>query len=82
MYRSGLVPRPMAVLGLAGRSLACVAATLELFGVIEQVSAAATVVTLPEAAWEASLGVWLVVKGFRPAPVSCDPVPVPVAYPS
>jgi hypothetical protein len=38
-------------------------------------------VTLPEAAWEASLGVWLVMKGFRPAPVSYDPVPVPVAYP-
>ncbi len=35
-------------------------------------SAVAAVVTLPEAAWEASLGVWLVVKGFRPAPVSCD----------
>jgi hypothetical protein len=33
------VPRPMAVLGLAGGSLACVAATLELFGVIQQVSA-------------------------------------------
>jgi hypothetical protein len=51
------------------------------FAVERQVSAMAAVVTLPEAAWEASLGIWLVVKGFRPAPVSCDPVPVPVAYP-
>jgi hypothetical protein len=81
MYRSGLVPRPMAVLGLVGGSLACIAATLELFGVIQQVSAVAAAVTLPEAVWEASLGVWLVVKGFRPAPVSCDPLPVPVTYP-
>ena len=81
MYRSGLVPRPMAVLGLAGGSLACVAATLELFGVIQQVSGVAAAVTLPEAAWEASLGVWLVVKGLRPASVNGDPVPVPVAYP-
>jgi hypothetical protein len=80
MYRSGLVPRPMAVLGLAGGSLACIAATLELFGVIQQVSAVAAIVTLPEAAWEASLGIWLVVKGFRPAPVSCDPVRVPVPF--
>ena len=39
MYRSGLVPRPIAVLGLAGGSLAFVAATAELFGLFSQVSA-------------------------------------------
>lgn len=38
---------------------------------------AATIVTLPEAVWEVPLGVWLAVKGFRPAPVSCDPGPYP-----
>ena len=81
MYRSGLVPRPMALLGLIGGSLACVAATLELFGVIEQVSAAAAIMTLPEAIWEASLGIWLVVKGFRTAPVTADPAMVQVTYP-
>jgi Domain of unknown function (DUF4386) len=81
MYRSGLVPRPMALLGLIGGSLACVAATLELFGVIEQVSAAAAIMTLPEAIWEASLGIWLVVKGFRTAPVTADPATVAVTYP-
>ena len=25
--------------------------------------------TLPEIVWEAALGIWLTVKGFRPAPV-------------
>ena len=72
MYRSGLVPRPMAVLGLAGGSLAVAAATAELFGVFQQVSAGAAIMTFPEAAWEASLGVWLIVKGFRPSPITSD----------
>lgn len=72
MYRSGLVPRPMAVLGLAGGSLALAAATAELFGLFPQVSAAAAIVTLPEAVWEASLGIWLIVKGFRPSPILID----------
>jgi Domain of unknown function (DUF4386) len=70
MYRSGLVPRPMAVLGLAGGSLAFAAATAELFGVFEQVSAGAAIATVPEAVWEASLGIWLIVKGFKPSPIT------------
>jgi Domain of unknown function (DUF4386) len=69
MYRSGLVPRPMAVLGLVGGSLAFASATAELFGLYQQVSAGAAIATLPEAAWEASLGIWLIVKGFKPSPI-------------
>jgi hypothetical protein len=69
MYRSGLVPRPMAVLGLAGGTLAFAAATAELFGLFPQVSTTAAIVILPEALWEASLGIWLTVKGFRPSPI-------------
>ena len=38
MYRSGLVPRPIAVLGLIGGTLAFAAATAELFGLWPQVS--------------------------------------------
>jgi hypothetical protein len=69
MYRSRLVPRPMAVLGLAGGTLAFCAATAELFGLFPQVSGPSFILTLPEALWEASLGIWLVAKGFRPSPV-------------
>jgi hypothetical protein len=72
MYRSGLVPRPMAVLGLAGGSLALAAATAELFRLFPQVSATALVITLPEAVWEASLGIYLIVKGFKPSPIIAD----------
>jgi hypothetical protein len=69
MYRSGLVPRPLAVLGLAGGSLAVASATAELFGLYQQVSTVAGLLVLPEAAWEISLGIWLVVKGFTPSPI-------------
>jgi hypothetical protein len=69
MYRSGLVPRPMAVLGLAGGTLAFCAATAELFGLFPQVSGTSFIVTFPEALWEGSLGIWLIVKGFRPSPI-------------
>ncbi len=70
MYRSGLVPRPIAVLGLAGGTLAFAAATAELFGLWPQVSGAAFLLVLPEALFEASLGIWLTVKGFRPSPIT------------
>jgi len=37
---------------------------------------------VPVAAWELSLGVWLVVKGFRPSPITAamDAASTPRAY--
>jgi hypothetical protein len=72
MYRSRLVPRLIPVMGLIGAPLliACVFATL--FGSIEQGSALTAAAALPVAAWELSLGVWLVVKGFRPSPITAE----------
>jgi hypothetical protein len=67
MYTSGLVPRRMALLGVIGGPLAVVSATLTLFGLIEQTSALDGLLTLPEIAWEFSLGIWLIVKGFNPS---------------
>jgi hypothetical protein len=69
MYRSGLVPRRMAMLGLIGGPLAFATATAVLFGAYEQTSATNFIFTIPEIAWEASLAVYLVVKGFRPSPI-------------
>jgi hypothetical protein len=65
MYRSGLVPRRMAMLGLVGGPLVCASGLAVVFGVIEAGSAGQFVATIPEIAWEASLGVYLIVKGFR-----------------
>jgi Domain of unknown function (DUF4386) len=70
MYRSGLVPRGMAMLGLIGGPLLIVAFVAVLFGVFEQVSLPAAIATIPEFLWELSLGIYLVVKGFKPSPIT------------
>ena len=70
LYRSRLVPRALPVMGLIGAPLLLTAVVAILFGGIEQISVWTALATLPVAAWELSLGVWLVVKGFRPSPVT------------
>jgi hypothetical protein len=72
MYRSGLVPRGMALLGVIGGPVSLVGATFVLFGAWEQTSATQFAFTLGEIAWEASLAVYLIVKGFRPSPILDD----------
>jgi Domain of unknown function (DUF4386) len=73
MYRSRLVPRIIPVLGLIGAPLLIAAVIATLFGGdIGHVSAFRAIATLPVAAWEFSLGVWLVVKGFKPSPITAD----------
>jgi hypothetical protein len=72
MYRSGLVPRGMAMLGLIGGPLLIVAFVAVLFGVFEQVSLPAAIATIPEFLWELSLGIYLVVKGFKPSPITAE----------
>jgi hypothetical protein len=69
MYRSGLVPRRMALLGLIGGPLIFASSTAVLFGAYEQTDAAHFVLSLPEIAWEASLGIYLIVKGFKASPI-------------
>jgi hypothetical protein len=69
MYKSGLVPRRMALLGLIGGPIAFAAGTLVLLGAIEQQGPVQFVMTIPEILWEASLAIYLIVKGFRPSPI-------------
>lgn len=73
MYRSGLVPRGMAMLGLIGGPLAFITATAVLFGAYEQSSGPSFILTLPEALWELSLGIYLTVRGFRPSAILAPP---------
>jgi hypothetical protein len=70
MYRSGLVPRPIAVLGLIGGPVIFASPAAVLFGLYEQVSVWGSVAAIPVFAWEMSLAVWLIVKGFRPSAVA------------
>ena len=70
MYRSGLVPRRMAMLGLIGGPLIIISGTAVLFDVIEPGSSAQVIATIPEFFWELSLGIYLMVKGFKPSPIT------------
>ena len=73
MYRSGLVPRILPTLGLVGAPLLLASDIAIFFGVIDRVSPFAAVAFIPIAVWEFSLGVYLTVKGFRPAAVAALP---------
>jgi len=70
MYSSGLVPRPIAVLGLAGGPLIFASSAAVLFGLYKQVSVWGSVAAIPVFAWEMSLAVWLIARGFRPPAVA------------
>jgi uncharacterized transporter YbjL len=68
-YKSGLVPRRMATLGPIGGPLIFASATAILFGAYKNGSGPATIAALPEIAWELSLGIYLIVRGFKPSPI-------------
>ena len=67
MYRSGLVPRILPIIGLVGAPLLLTSDILIFLGVIDRVSPFAAVAFIPIAVWELSLGIWLVAKGFNRA---------------
>jgi hypothetical protein len=80
MYRSRLVPRIIPVLGLIGAPLLICTVITTMFGGFKLGSP--ELAALPVAAWELSLGVWLVVKGFKPSPITADrtAASTPLAY--
>jgi len=65
MYRSELVPRRMALLGLIGGPLLILSHVLILCDVYNNGEGLSGLFTLPEAAWELSLGIYTAWKGFR-----------------
>jgi hypothetical protein len=65
MYRTGLVPRGMAMLGLIGGPLLVLSAIAIMLGLAERGGALQGIATIPEFFWELSLGIYCVVKGFR-----------------
>jgi hypothetical protein len=72
MYRSGLVPRGMALLGLIGAPLAFLGGCFVLFGAFDQPSGPLTALTIIEIVWEASLAIYLSVRGYRQSPVLAE----------
>ncbi len=68
MYKSALVPRAMAMLGLIGGPLIIASGVGVLFGVIEAGGVWQLIATIPEFLWEGFvLGIWLTVRGFNPS---------------
>lgn len=72
LYRSGLVPRLIPLVGLIGAPLLLTSTLATLLGYNQQLSAWSAIATIPIAAWELSLGVYLVVKGFKPSPITAS----------
>jgi len=70
LYQSRLVPRVLPLLGFIGAALLVAGDIGTLFNLVGRVSAPAALAALPIALWEFSLGVWLVVKGFNPSPIT------------
>jgi hypothetical protein len=67
MYKSGLVPRFIAVLGLVGGPLVFALNVVKMFGYSEQLMPLAGLAVVPIFSWELLLAGYLIVKGFRPA---------------
>jgi hypothetical protein len=70
LYRSHLVWRALPVLGFIGAALLVASWLGALTGVLAPMSPVSALAALPIALWEFSLGVYLVVKGFKPSPVT------------
>jgi hypothetical protein len=68
MYRSRLVPRIIPLVGLIGAPFLICTVIVTLLGGMKLGSP--QLAAVPVAAWELSLGLWLVIKGFRPSPIT------------
>ena len=74
MYRSRLVPRIIPTLGLIGAPLLLTSTTATMFGINHLGSVWSTIAVAPIFVWELSLGIYLVVKGFKPSPITAGMV--------
>ena len=82
MYKSRLVPRIIPVIGLIGAPLLIIAVFATLLGGSMPPPAWTALAAVPVAAWEFSLGIWLVIKGFKSTPITTamDAASTPRAY--
>jgi hypothetical protein len=70
LYQSRLVPRVLPIIGFVGAALLVAADIAVLFGFIGQHAPSTSLFAIPIALWELSLGIYLVVKGFKPSPLT------------
>lgn len=65
MWRTGLVPRRLSILGLVGGPLIIATGSAAVLGLIEPGGVVQSLSAAPEFFWELGLGIYLIVKGFR-----------------
>jgi hypothetical protein len=70
LYKSRLVPRGLAVIGIVGGPVLVVGYLAVMLGATDQHGALAGLSALLVAVFEFSLGVWLIIKGFDPEAVA------------
>jgi hypothetical protein len=69
LYQSRLVPRALPIIGFIGAPLLVASDVAVLFDLVGRTAPPVALAAIPIALWEFSLGVWLIVKGFRPSPI-------------
>lgn len=69
LYKSGLVPKALCRIGIVGGPLLIISYLAVFFNIADQHGSIA-VLALPVAIFEFSLGVYLIVKGFKPEAVA------------
>ena len=77
LVQSRLVPRWIAVWGLAAIIPYLAAESLALFAILDPLSSTAVLLHLPLAVQEMVLAVWLIVKGFKPSAITAEPAKQP-----
>lgn len=65
MYKSELVPRGLSMFGLIGGPLIIISGVLVVFDVIKGGGSVQGLMSIPEAFWELSIGIYLILKGYR-----------------
>lgn len=69
LYQSRLVPRVISLIGIVGAVPLVAGYIAVLFGLIGQHAPSTALSAVLVALFEFALGVWLVVKGFKPSPI-------------
>ena len=70
LYRSALVPRILPIIAFIGAPLLLASDVAIYFAAYGAVSPIAVLAALPVAVFELSLGIYLIVKGFKPTPLT------------
>ena len=67
------------MLGLIGGPLVMLSGIAIMLGLTERGGALQGIATIPEFFWELSLGIYCVVKGFKPSPITAGSEPTAAA---